>query len=615
MKACPRSLVLVLVVSACGLGRGKASREASPPDPATVRSTSSGAVIGTAGQHGGDAWLGIPYARPPVGERRWRAPEPPASWTTTREVLRFAPPCPQLASAFGGISDVRQGEPAGDEDCLYLNVWAPTDARATDTRLPVMVWIHGGGNSVGHGGFYDGSALASSEHVVVLTVNYRLGPLGWFRHPALRDAGTTEVERSGNFGTLDLVRALSWVRENAAAFGGDPDNVTIFGESAGGTNVASLLVSPLARGLFQRAIAQSAGLSTATAEEGEHASDEASSPGPRHTSSELLLDLLQRDGSATDRRAAVARVAAMSGEEVARYLRSKTSVEILTAAAPGNFGGMLDVPTVFRDGVVLPRENPFDLLGQRGRWNEVPVILGTTRDENKLFLFTDPTLVRRWFGLFPQVLDRRRYEVSGDYTPKMWKAAAADEPAMRLHAGGADRVWVYRFDWDEEPKLLGADLPRLLGASHGFEIPFEFGHFDLGREADILWTKENEPGRLALSAAMMSYWAEFARAGDPGTGRRGELPRWQPWDGAGKNAPTFAILDTPADGGIRMSSDVMTKARVVAEIEGDARLPTPAAKCTCLGELARFGGFFTRAEYARLAPCRDFPLEEARSER
>jgi para-nitrobenzyl esterase len=144
---------------------------------------------------------------------------------------------------------VKQGEPAGAEDCLYLNVWAPSFAAGEvpsgGARLPVMVWIHGGGNSVGHGGFYDGSNLASTENVLVLTANYRLGPLGWFRHAALRGEGTTAAERSGNFTTLDLVRVLEWVRENAAAFGGDPDNVTIFGESAGGTNVVTLLVSPL----------------------------------------------------------------------------------------------------------------------------------------------------------------------------------------------------------------------------------------------------------------------------------------------------------------------------------------------------------------------------------
>ena len=155
----------------------------------------------------------------------------------------------------------RRGAPAGAEDCLYLNVYAPRSATPGTGRLPVMVWIHGGGNVVGHAGFFDGGNLAAREDVVVVTINYRLGPFGWFRHPALRDAGASELDRSGNFGTLDQVRALEWVRDNAAAFGGDPGNVTVFGESAGGTNVFALLLAPPARGLFHRAIVESGNLS------------------------------------------------------------------------------------------------------------------------------------------------------------------------------------------------------------------------------------------------------------------------------------------------------------------------------------------------------------------
>ena len=607
-------LLLVILTSACAAIRPAAERAPAQPDPAALRVTASGAVVGTAGRHGGHAWLGIPYARPPVGERRWRAPERPEPWNGTREAIRFASPCPQIASPFGGIDDVPEGKPAGSEDCLYLNVWAPAfspgEVPSGKARLPVMVWIHGGGNSVGHGGFFDGSNLASTERVVVLTLNYRLGPLGWFRHAALRGAGTTEAERSGNFATLDLVRALQWVRDDIAAFGGDPGNVTIFGESAGGTNVATLLASPLARGLFHRAIVQSAGLQAATVEEAEHWSDDPV-PGHRHSSSELLVALLLRDGAARDRAAAKARLASMGRDEVARYLRSKTSEELLAAAAPGNVHGLLDLPLVIRDGVVLPREAPFDVLGQPGRWNAVPVMLGTTRDETKLFLFTNPKLVRRWFGILPVVHDRQRYELNAEYEAKMWKAGAADEVALRLRRAGASKVYVYRFDWDEEPKVLWADLGQLLGAAHAFEIPFVFGHFDLGRQGNIIWSKDNEPGRLALSAAMMSYWAEFAHAGDPATGRHGELPRWRAWDGARKGAPTFAILDTPAGGGIRMSSEVVTKASVVAEIEADPRLPTQREKCEQFRELALFSQHYTREEYAAARECREYPLEVA----
>ena len=162
----------------------------------------------------------------------------------------------------GGIESDDPSGIGGQEDCLYLNVFAPK-APGVGKR-PVMVWIHGGGNSIGTASFYDGSHLATSQDVVVVTTQYRLGPLGWLRHAALRAGTTDATEQSGNFGTLDLVAALRWVRDNAAAFGGDPDNVTIFGESAGGQDVYTLLLAPQARGLFHRAIAQSGGLSNTT---------------------------------------------------------------------------------------------------------------------------------------------------------------------------------------------------------------------------------------------------------------------------------------------------------------------------------------------------------------
>src|SRR5262249_6857171 len=176
-----------------------------------------------AGRPGARAGLGTPSGAARIGDRRWRAPEPPPAWAGTREATRVGAPCAQLASPFGGIEDVAAGRPAGSEDCLFLNVWAP-DA-AGSARLPVMLWIHAGGTAVGHGGFFAGSDLATAGNVVVVTVNYRLGPFGWFRHAALRDDATTDAERSGDFATLDLLRALAWVRDNAAAFGGDPGNV------------------------------------------------------------------------------------------------------------------------------------------------------------------------------------------------------------------------------------------------------------------------------------------------------------------------------------------------------------------------------------------------------
>jgi para-nitrobenzyl esterase len=587
-----------LLASSCGLWRE--SGTAAAPDESSRRTIASGAVIGTVGRYGGHAWLGVPFAKPPVGNLRWRAPEPPQPWTTTRDALRFASPCAQIASPFGGITDAKAGQPAGAEDCLYLNVWSP--AAPGQGGLPVMVWIHGGGNSVGHGGFFDGSNLATTHKLVVITINYRLGPLGWLHHPALADEATTRAERSGNFGTLDQIRALEWVRDNVAAFGGDPAKVTIFGESAGGTNVVALLVSPAARGLFHRAIGQSAGRASFSVEEAENLRD-ATVPGHANSASELLLTLLVQDGSAPDRAAATVRAVAMNAAETARYLRARTSAELLRAAAVGSRNGLLDFPNLIRDGTVLPRDVAFDLLGTPGRYHRVPIMLGTTRDEVKLFLFFDPDLVRRWFGIVPRMRDPEDYALNAEYSSKIWKAAAADEPAMRLSATQPGSVFVYRFDWDEEPTVLGSDLAAMVGAAHAFEIPFVFGHFELGREGDVMWTRKNEPGRQALSAAMMSYWAQFAYAGDPGRGRAGTLPAWKAWA-----EPTpFIVFDTPAGGGIRMAGDALTKAKIVASIATDPRLPTQRAKCRRFRELALFSDHFTRAEYP--AACASYPID------
>ncbi len=255
-----------------------------------------------------------------------------------------------------------------------------------------MLWIHGGGNSIGRAGFYDGGNLAATHDVVVVAINYRLGPFGWFRHAALRGGESSAAERSGNFGTLDTIRALEWVRENIAAFGGDPDNVTIFGESAGGRNVVSLLLSRRAKGLFHRAIIQSGGMGGSTAAEAENFSD-GDPPGHPYSSSEIIASLLVRDGTAPDREAARQHMASMGAADLESYLRGKSHQEILVAYAedPSEPPGMLNFPQVFRDGAVLPREQPTERLA-RGTYNKVPVILGTNRDENKLFMAFDPAL-------------------------------------------------------------------------------------------------------------------------------------------------------------------------------------------------------------------------------
>ena len=586
-------------------------RCASTPDrvmpqgtPESLRQTAGGAIVGFEGQYGSHVWLGIPYAKPPVGELRWRAPQTPDAWQGTREALAFGSSCMQFASALGGDDSASPGTPVGSEDCLYLNVYAPAAAPDAvpegDERHPVMFWIHGGGNTIGTSSFYDGGNLAASEKVVVVTINYRLGALGWFRHPALF-AGATQAERSGNFAVLDMIQALGWVRDNISAFGGDPDNVTIFGESAGGHNVVMLMASPLARGLFHRAIVQSGGTWSVEVEAATNFLDE-TPPGEENSAQEVALRLL---GGGGERDVARQTVAALGEETIERRLRGVPAETLLGAYTSGEIG-MYDLPKPMRDGVVLPSESLDSLFDEPGGLAPVPVMFGTNRDENKLFLYLDPTHVRRWFGVFPQVRDEERFFLTAEYQSRSWKATGADELAIALTAQGRDDVFVYRFDWDEEASILWADLGELLGASHGFEIPFIFGHWNLGREGRYLYDENRLEGRNALAAAMMSYWAEFARSGDPGRGRRGDLPRWAAWNPEVLDEK-FIVLDTQADGGPRMSGDVVTSERLLAELKADPRLSSDELRCEVLGAVVQWSSRLNEPEYAG-AGCAAFPM-------
>ena len=223
--------------------------------------TKYGRLMGILDANNTWAWKGVPYAKPPVGNLRWKAPQEPESWKGVRQAKNECEPCTQLYTTPQWI---RQPYAIGSEDCLYLNIWRP---QSDEQNLPVYVWIHGGSNNFGMAAHYNGSVISSKSNVVVVVVQYRLGPIGWLTHPALRH-GDPEDD-SGNFGTLDNIQALKWIKENIAAFGGDPDNVTITGESAGAHNVMNLVISPLAAGLFHKAMSQSGGMTTDTVAEGE----------------------------------------------------------------------------------------------------------------------------------------------------------------------------------------------------------------------------------------------------------------------------------------------------------------------------------------------------------
>jgi para-nitrobenzyl esterase len=438
---------------------------------------------------------GVPYAAAPVGEARWRPPAPAPVWPGVRDATRFGPACFQPTSRPSG-SLYADDPPAMNEDCLSLNIWARGDAR----KAPVLVWIHGGSLVMGRGsqGVYDGAALARSG-LVVVTLNYRLGVLGWLAHPGLSAESSAGV--SGNYGLLDQIEALRWVKRNIAAFGGDPENVTLAGQSAGGISVLYLMTSPAARGLFQKAIAQSA---------------------PMLTAPELRRKRFGQEPA----EAAGERLAAKLGVSGVEGLRAMDAAAITDAAAQDGFYASGTV-----DGVILPRQvvETFD----RGEQARVPVLAGFNSGEIRSL---------RFFAAKPpadsaayEAEIRRRYGDLAEAFLKLYPASdMADSllaaPRDLMYGWPAERLVVKQAAIGEPSYLYVFDhgYPKAdkagLHAFHGSELPYLFGSFD---RTPAPWPK---PAKLKseaeLSAAMIAYWSQFARTGAPDAPG---LPAWRPY--------------------------------------------------------------------------------------
>jgi para-nitrobenzyl esterase len=601
-----RLLLLVFLGLAAGCGGS-----APDVDPSSQRSLRQGPVVGTASEDGHvHAWRGLPYAAPPVGPLRWRAPEPAPGWEGLRAATESGNRCVQLG-----------GDPVqGSEDCLYLDVHAPAvavDAVPEDReRWPVMFWIHGGGNSMGWGDQTPPAALVRDHEVVVVTINYRLGLFGWLSHPALRAGAKGSLDRSGNFGTLDMIAALRWVRENIGAFGGDPGNVTIFGESAGGVNVYSLLVSPAASGLFHAAISQSGMPASVTRAQAEGFTDAApdaagaSRAGLPGSSNELLLALLRRSGKATDRAGAKAVLAGMGDAEIESFLRGFSAEELLQPFVDvmrDEPMPMYMAPAVVRDGFVIPDEPLIEALAGLGGHERVPFIAGTNRDEHKLFFLMSSPHVERTFGLPTGLVNERLYDLEGEYGGAMWRAMGADEPISALAARSGPPVYAYRFDWDEEPKILGADLSKLLGAAHALDLLFVFGLTDLGFANRFVFDDADSAERL--SRQMRSYWANFAYTHDPDRGRNDDLPDWEPWN-VEPDAKKFIIFDSDRDGGIEFGTDVLDARTVLARAEKDPRLASDEERCRVFRNFVQWSEALSLEAYDEIlnGACREHPL-------
>jgi para-nitrobenzyl esterase len=467
------------------LAPGALHAQATPPLRVT---TSLGALDGR-DSAGVAHWLGIPFAAPPVGALRWKSPMAPVRWSGTRDASAFGPTCVQtdrLAKMYGGAMDPIS------EDCLTLNVWSASPSGA---KKPVMVWIHGGGFTHGSGRatIYDGTRLAQLGAVVV-TINYRLGVFGFLSHPAL--SAESRTKGSGAYGFLDQVAALQWVKREIAAFGGDPDNVTIFGESAGAFSVGYHLVSPMSRGLFHRAIMESGSPYRFTAP--------VSGPDSMRTGERAGLKLAAKVG-VTGR-----------GADAATALRAMPADSLLARLGDA---GLDDIPEVV-DGEFLVEPPTASLLA--GRVAKVPVIIGSNADESTVLVRTlkvktaadlDSAIRASYPGPFAERALAAYPPSAGAVGPVkayrlLWTddvfTATARETARAMTRAGAP---VYRYYYT---RVAGGMTGLALGAFHASEIPFVFGVRGM---TSPLWGQT--PYDATLADAMSGAWTRFAAAGDP----------------------------------------------------------------------------------------------------
>jgi len=544
----------------------------------SIRDIKYGQVIGSEGENNTYKWLGIPFAQPPIGNLRWKAPLEPKPWKGTFEAVEFASACFQPVSMLEANKE-KDKKWEGSEDCLYLNIWTPEiqndEIHNSLKSLPVMMWIHGGGNTIGSAEVYDPSLLASKHNVVVVTVQYRMGPLGWFRHPSLIDDNSSPKDKSGNYGTLDNLMALQWIQENISSFGGNPKNVTVFGESAGGHNTAAIFASPLAEGLFHKAIVESGIVSHSSIYEAESQMPRDKIAGTI-SSIELVNQILIELGKAISSEEALTIQEQMQPEEISSILRAISPGELLEASKksePYRKG----MTRVFADGFVIPEDGIYDAFTNKNK-KKVPIIFGTNKDENKFFNALNPRFVK-WeesFGVYSvigkmpkEILDLDYYNAISFYGSGFWKQRAADTPASQLVSLGHNETFVYRFDWDELPEFNGMDYSQLFGSAHALEIIFVMGGaLDTFLVKQFIVDKESYPEAKKLSNQMMSYWAEFAHTGNPGKGRENNLPLWSSWGEKEK----YIIFDSENDKGVSMSNEEYTVDYLLSKLYEDSRL-------------------------------------------
>jgi len=492
------SAVLLLLGTACYAGDSPASRALAQAELGAIADAPAGRMKGTI-EGNLHVFKGIPYARPPVGALRWKPPLPLARWHGVRETTEFGPACFQPSNSFVSVY-VEEPMPMS-EDCLTLNIWAPADAH----DAPVFFWIYGGAlwGGASRDPLYDGTRLA--EHgVVVVSINYRLGVLGWLAHPQLSAQSPQGI--SGNYGLLDQIAALRWVRHNITAFGGSPANVTIAGESAGGLSVMYLMVSPVARGLFAKAIAESAYM--------------------------ISMPSLKQDryGMPSGEESGTRLGTALHASGIAA-LRAMDPLKLTNAAAAAGFG-----PWGTVDGHVLTEQmvTAFD----KGDQAHVPILAGFNSGEIRSLTVLAPPAPRSAAQYEAAIRDRYG-PFAGDFL-RLYPATDMEESILAatrdgLYGWTAVRLvkkqtalglpsYLYLFDHG----YPAADTAHLHGF-HASELPYVFGTLD---GTPPLWPRiPASPREAALSDAMLDYWTSFASSGSP---RAASAPNWPPYGSTGK---------------------------------------------------------------------------------
>lgn len=487
-------------------------------DKAPTVQTSSGIIKGVK-EGEVSSFKGIPYAAPPVGEYRWRPPQPVIPWEGVRDAGEFGPNCAQAGwgAAPGSISE------GSSEDCLYLNLWKPVNAKP-GAKLPVMVWIHGGAFVGGSGSGTSGNAFAR-QGVILMTINYRLGRLGHFAFPALSEEHPEEPK--GSYAFMDQIAALRWIQENIAAFGGDPDNVTIFGFSAGGVSVHSLLTIPDAKGLFHKAISESGGGRDGVLT-GRPIREENADPLYNVSAETIGINFARKLGIEGTDSAALAKLRALSVEEIV-----DGGQETDGQGGPRTYSGPILDGTL----VVETAESAY----KAGRQTSVPLIIGNCSGEIGGAFVSTSCAKEELFSLFRDLKDEAKaaYDPDGDKafaevitrfnTDWVW-----GEPArMTARAFTAKREPAYIYHFGYVPAPMRERSPY--GAGHGSEVPYVFNTLNARRGAT-----EATPEDEKLAQIMNTYWANFAKTGDPnGKG----LPKWPVY-----NTQNEEILDIGPDG-------------------------------------------------------------------